>query len=114
VSPFTFDEANRTVIGATMEVARAGEAVTTLEPRLNQFDNASSLIGTPAVYTTWGGDLYLTLRSTPDPGITMSFDSSPMMWTVWLGGLTAGAGGFIAMRGRRRVRSAERARTAAS
>jgi cytochrome c-type biogenesis protein CcmF len=106
-TPFTYEEPNRTVIGANMEVVRDGERIATLEPRLNQFDNASSLIGTPAVYTTLGGDLYLTLRSTPDPGITVSFDSSPMMWTVWLGGLTAGLGGFIAARGRRRLRRAD-------
>lgn len=101
-SPFTSNEPNRTVIGANMAVERDGEPIATLQPRLNQFDNASSLIGTPAVYTRLGGDLYLTLRSTPDPSITVSFDASPMMWTVWFGGLLTGAGGFIAARGRRR------------
>ncbi len=106
-APFTYSEPNRQVIGATITVERGGDLVTTLEPRLNQFANASSLIGTPAVYTTPGGDLYLTLRSLPAPEITLSLDSSPMMWTVWLGGLLIGAGGFVAARGRRRRRSAQ-------
>ncbi len=104
-APFTTAETNRNVVGARIDVLRSGEVVTTLEPRLNQFSNASSLIATPAVHTTIGGDLYLTLRTVPEPEITLSLDSSPLMWTVWLGGLLAGAGGFVAARGRRRRRS---------
>lgn len=100
--PFTSSESNRNVVGARVEVTRSGDVVTTLEPRLNQFSNASSLIATPAVHTTLGGDLYVTLRTVPEPGITLSLDSSPLMWTVWLGGLVTGAGGFVAARGRRR------------
>jgi cytochrome c-type biogenesis protein CcmF len=106
-APFSTSETNRNVVGATVEVMRDGESVTTLRPRLNQFNNASSLIATPAVHTTFGGDLYLTLRTVPEPGITLSLDSSPLMWTVWLGGLLTGIGGFVAGRGRRRRRRRE-------
>jgi cytochrome c-type biogenesis protein CcmF len=103
--PFTINEPNRTVIGARLMVERDDRTVTVLEPRLNQFANASSLIATPAVHTKLGGDLYVTLRTLPDPEITVTLDSSPLMWTVWLGGILTGAGGFVSARGRRRTRA---------
>jgi cytochrome c-type biogenesis protein CcmF len=107
-APFTRREPNRDVQGATMIVSRNGREVTTLLPRINQFDNSAQAIPTPTVYTTLGGDLYLTLRVIDPSGITITMDSSPMMWTVWFGGLLTGAGGFLAARGRRRARASER------
>jgi cytochrome c-type biogenesis protein CcmF len=108
-APFQNNDPNRTVIGARMTIERDGQPVTVLEPSLNQYANASSLIATPAVYTTFGGDLYLTLRTLPDPDIVVSFDSSPLMWTVWLGGILAGMGGFVAGRGRKRRKALAKA-----
>jgi cytochrome c-type biogenesis protein CcmF len=108
-APFTRQEPNRTVVGARVDLLRDGGPVTTLEPRINQFDNAAAAVLTPAVHTRFGGDLYLTLRTIPAPEITLSIDTSPMMWTVWLGGLMVGIGGFVAGRGRRRTRRLETA-----
>jgi cytochrome c-type biogenesis protein CcmF len=107
-APFTRAEPNRDVQGATMLIARSGTEVATLEPRINLFANSAQAIPTPTVYTTFGGDLYLTLRVIDPSGITITMDSSPMMWTVWFGGLIVGAGGFIAARGRRREHTRDR------
>jgi cytochrome c-type biogenesis protein CcmF len=103
VAPFTRSEPNRTIVGVRLDVSRDGDPVTTLRPRLAQFDNSAQAIITPSVHTTAGGDLYTTLR-TIDPDsreIIVSLDSSPLQWLVWLGGLLAGAGGFISLRARR-------------
>ena len=107
VTPFTRNEPNRTIVGARLEVSRNGDPVTTLLPRLASFGNSAQAILTPSVHTTPAGDLYSTLR-TIDPDsreIIVSLDSSPLQWLVWLGGLMAGAGGFISLRARRQSRS---------
>ena len=103
VAPFTVNEPNRTIVGVRLDVARDGDPVTTLRPRLAQYDNSAQAIITPSVHTTPGGDLYTTLR-TIDPDsreIIVSLDSSPLQWLVWLGGILAAAGGFISLRARR-------------
>jgi cytochrome c biogenesis factor len=52
------------------------------------------------------GDLYVTLLDIPgeDPTVTISFDTSPVIWVLWLGGLVTVAGGLTAMAARRRER----------
>ena len=103
VAPFTVNEPNRTIVGARLDVSRDGRPVTTLRPRLAQYDNSAQAILTPSVHTTAGGDLYTTLR-TIDPSsreIIVALDSSPLQSLVWLGGLLAAAGGFISLRARR-------------
>jgi cytochrome c-type biogenesis protein CcmF len=102
-SPFQRREPNRLVQGATLAVTRAGDPVTVLEPRLNLFEGSALAIGSPAVHTTWRGDLYLTLKSLDPAGIVLRLDSSPLQWMVWLGGLTAAAGGFLSLQARRRA-----------
>jgi cytochrome c-type biogenesis protein CcmF len=103
VAPFTVNEPNRTIVGVRLDVARDGDPVTTLRPRLAQYANSAQAIITPSVHTTPAGDLYTTLR-TIDPGsreIIVSLDSSPLQWLLWLGGMLAAAGGFISLRARR-------------
>jgi cytochrome c-type biogenesis protein CcmF len=102
-SPFIRDEPNRRVQGATVILSRGGETVATLQPRLNLFDNSAQAIPTPAVYTTVGGDVYLTLRLIDAGHVVLTLDSSPLMLTVWVGGLITAAGGFVAYRGRLRA-----------
>ncbi|MDH5295093.1 MAG: cytochrome c biogenesis protein CcsA, partial [Acidimicrobiia bacterium] len=106
-APFSRSEPNRTIIGARLNLAVNGRSIGTVEPSLNEFSNSAQLIGTPAVFTRPGGDIYLTLRTIPDPAARFTLDSSPLMWTVWLGGITTAAGGFIARRSKRQARVRE-------
>ncbi|MBA3362143.1 MAG: heme lyase CcmF/NrfE family subunit [Acidimicrobiia bacterium] len=104
-SPFLFTEPNRRVQGATIAVAdRAGNPVTELAPRANYFGADTSGITTPAVHSTWKGDLYLTLLNIDGEGILLRLNTSPGIWLLWMGGLTVGAGGIWSLSARRRTR----------
>lgn len=107
-SPFRRDEPNRVVQGARVDVSQGDRRLTTLEPRANFYGNEVSAIVTPAVMTRPGGDLYLTLRSLDSETIELGLDTSPMIWLVWLGGLTAAAGGFWSLMARRAERASAR------
>jgi cytochrome c biogenesis factor len=76
--------------------------VTTLEPRANFYPGVTGGIVTPAVMTRPGGDLYLTLRNLDAETVELGLDTSPMIWLVWLGGLTTAMGGFWSLSVRRR------------
>jgi cytochrome c-type biogenesis protein CcmF len=106
-SPFRREEPNRVVEGARVEVHRSGELVSTLEPRANFYGGVTGGIITPAVMARPGGDLYLTLRNLDANGVELSLDTSPMIWLLWLGGLTTAAGGFWSLSARRRERAIE-------
>jgi cytochrome c-type biogenesis protein CcmF len=50
------------------------------------------------------GDLYLTIRNIDSGGVTLTLDTSPMIWLLWLGGGLAAAGGIWALSARSRER----------
>ena len=100
-APFQRSEPSKTVVGATVVVTRDGAPITELEPRHNLFGSDRSGIATPAVMSRPGGDLYLTLLDIDTSGIRLQADTTPLIWLVWLGGLTTAAGGFLAVRARR-------------
>ncbi|HSL27232.1 MAG TPA: cytochrome c-type biogenesis CcmF C-terminal domain-containing protein, partial [Acidimicrobiia bacterium] len=92
-SPFLHTEAHRRVEGATIDVRRDSELVTTLRPRANFFGTDTSGITTPAVHSGLAGDLYLTLIDIDPAGILLRANTSPGIWLLWVGGLTTAAGG---------------------
>jgi len=105
-SPFRQVQPSKTVLGARMTVTRDGNLIGLVEPSANFFGSDETGVSTPDVLHRPGGDLYITLLSTPETGsATFQFDTSPMIWVLWLGGLTTAAGGFLAMAARRRERS---------
>ncbi len=106
VSPFLQNRPEREIQGARIRVSEDGEILTEMEPRVNVI--RGSAIGTPAVYTRLGGDLYLTLRTIGPDGIDLEMNTSPLQWLLWVGGLLTAAGGFIALQGRRRTRRSVR------
>ncbi len=99
-APFLERFPNKEVQGARISVSKGGRQVAVLEPKLNIFANSSSAIGTPAVRTSPGGDLYLSLRSIDPESVTLRLDASPMQWLLWLGGIVTATGGFVSYRGR--------------
>ena len=86
---------HRQVQGATIEVRQGDQLVTELAPRANYFGTDTSGITTPAVHSTWRGDLYLTLLGLDSSGILLRLNTSPGVWLLWLGGLTTAAGGAV-------------------
>jgi cytochrome c-type biogenesis protein CcmF len=112
-SPFRRNEPNRVVQGARIDVLKEDRRLTTLEPRLNFYQAMATAVITPAVMTQADGDLYLTLRRIDADTIDLDLDTSPMIWLIWLGGLTTAAGGFWSLAVRRTERAAERDRVVA-
>ncbi len=101
-SPFLTTEPHRRVQGATIEVYRDGDLVTTLRPRANFFGTDTAGITTPAVHSGISGDLYLTLIDIDPTGILLRLNTSPGIWLLWAGGLVTTAGGIWSLTARRR------------
>jgi cytochrome c-type biogenesis protein CcmF len=88
----TFDEAeavrepHRIVRRATVSVAHDGESVARLEPSLNQYLTQREPLGTPAVRSTLGHDLYLTLMNLGGDGsIGLRAIVTPAVTWIWIG-----------------------------
>jgi cytochrome c-type biogenesis protein CcmF len=101
--PVQRTEPSRLVTGARLELRRGGRVVRVMEPRLVQYPNQVQPIGTPAVWTSLAGDLYVTLARLDDGSVDVTVYRYPLMYLLWLGGLLTAAGGIAALGGRRRV-----------
>jgi cytochrome c-type biogenesis protein CcmF len=112
-APFRRNEPNRVVQGVRVEVSRDDRAITVLEPSANFYDAETGGIITPAVMSRASGDLYLTLRDLDAESVQLGLDTSPMIWLLWLGGVTTAAGGFWSLSVSRRDRVAEERRVLA-
>jgi cytochrome c-type biogenesis protein CcmF len=104
-APFRRVEPNRVVEGAQLSVTRDDMVVGRLEPRVNLYGPDSFAVFTPAVMSKASGDLYVTLRGLDSTQVSLTLDTSPMVWMLWLGGLTAAAGGVWSLSARRRDRA---------
>lgn len=102
-APFSRVEPNRTVVGARIEALRGGRSVAVLDPRLNDYGSPSGPVVTPAVHSTPGGDLYVSLTRLDAEGLGADVRAYPLQWMVWLGGLivACGAGFSLMTRSRR-------------
>ena len=101
-SPFSRVEPNRTVLGARIDVIRDGRRVTILDPRLNDYGSASGPVITPAVHSTLGGDLYVSLTRLDGQGLQADVWAYPLQWMIWLGGLVTAAGAAFSLAAIRR------------
>jgi cytochrome c biogenesis factor len=84
---------------------RDDRVVGELEPRVNLYGPDSFAVFTPAVMSRPGGDLYVTLRSLDSTQVSLNLDTSPLVWMLWLGGLTTAAVGAWSLAARRRERA---------
>jgi cytochrome c-type biogenesis protein CcmF len=106
-SPFRQVHPSKTTVGARLTVTRDNRFVATMEPAANFFGDSDSAVSTPDVLHRPEGDVYVTLLGLPETGAaTFTFDTSPMIWVLWLGGLVTVSGGLLAMAARRRERAA--------
>lgn len=104
-SPYQQTHPSKTTVGARLTVTKDGQFVGVVEPAANFFGGSDSAVSTPDVLHRPGGDVYVTLLGLPETGsATFTLDTSPMIWVLWLGGLVAAAGGFVALAARRRER----------
>ena len=84
---------HREVQKAVVHVERNGRRLATLEPSLNQYDTQREPIMTPAVRTSLGHDLYLTLGSVGSDGrVGLRAILTPAVVWIWIGVLVMVAG----------------------
>ncbi|MGH8944867.1 MAG: heme lyase CcmF/NrfE family subunit [Acidimicrobiia bacterium] len=99
-SPFQRTVPGKTTTGARINVSRDGSPLATLEPAANYFGGDPTGVSTPDALHLAGGDIYVTMLRLDSESATLLFDTSPLIWLIWLGGLVVAAGGLTAMRGR--------------
>jgi cytochrome c-type biogenesis protein CcmF len=93
------EEPHRQSTIARFSVTKNGKPVTTLAPRMNQYQTMREPIGTPDVYSTLGGDLYLSLMNidvaSQNVGVLMI--RTPMVAWIWISVILMGLGGVLAL-----------------
>jgi cytochrome c-type biogenesis protein CcmF len=94
------------VIETRAEVTYAGPQSGTLATALRDYPNSTSAIATPAVRTSLGEDLYVTLlASDPASGaVTLHLFVNPLVAWIWIGGAVVGLGSAFAIWPERRSR----------
>jgi cytochrome c-type biogenesis protein CcmF len=82
-----------------VDVAKNGAVVKQLEPRMNQYFSMRDPIGTPSVYSTIGGDLYVSIMNLDGSGqrVGLFLLITPMVGWIWYSVLLMGLGGVISL-----------------
>jgi len=90
-------EPNRQATIARFSVTKNGQPVTTLEPRMNQYLTMREPIGTPAVYSTITGDLYVSIMNLDGDSAGILVLNEPMIGWIWIAVIMMGLGGLVAL-----------------
>jgi len=92
-------EPHRTSLVARVEVARDGRPVAVLGPRMNHYDTQREPIGTPAVRTGFGHDLYLSILNLDPATQTLGLHAlvNPMVGWIWIATFVMALGGVLAL-----------------
>ncbi|HEX2836142.1 MAG TPA: cytochrome c-type biogenesis CcmF C-terminal domain-containing protein [Thermoanaerobaculia bacterium] len=107
-------EPHRASTVAKFAVSRNGKQVATLEPRMNHYERMREPIGSPDVYTTAAGDLYISL-SNIDPAVetaSVTVFASPLVVWIWISVIVMGLGALFGLIPARRERAAREAKEA--
>jgi len=90
-------EPNREATIARFNVTKNGKALTTLDPRMNQYPAMREPIGTPAVYSTIKGDLYVSIMNLDGNTAGILVLWMPMVGWIWFAVIMMGIGGLVAL-----------------
>ncbi len=97
------------VMETRAEMTYSGPQSGTLATALRQYPNSAAAIATPAVRTSLGEDLYVTLLASDSAtgAVTVRVFLNPMVVWIWIGGFLVGVGSLFAIwPDRRRARVA--------
>ncbi|MBV8516925.1 MAG: heme lyase CcmF/NrfE family subunit [Acidobacteria bacterium] len=92
-------EPHRAVTGARFRVARDGKVVATLEPKMNQYQMMREPVGSPAVYSTAAGDLYLSLANldVANESVFITVYAAPLVMWIWVSVILMGLGALFSL-----------------
>jgi cytochrome c-type biogenesis protein CcmF len=82
---------------ARFNLSKNGAAVTTMEPRMNQYAAMREPIGTPAVYSTITRDYYISIMNLQGDQAGVLIINMPMVGWIWGSVIMMGIGGLIAL-----------------
>ncbi|HEX9162495.1 MAG TPA: cytochrome c-type biogenesis CcmF C-terminal domain-containing protein [Thermoanaerobaculia bacterium] len=96
---FDRPEPNRVATVAQIAVAKNGVQKAVLEPRMNQYLGMREPIGTPDVYSTIGGDFYLSVMNIDPAGQSVAVNAiiTPFVGWIWIAVVVMGLGGLMAL-----------------
>lgn len=99
VEPFIRTLPHRVEDGARIALSDAdcGDAFAVLEPRVHIYPNAAQAVATPAVWTGFVDDVYVSLAGEAGEDVALQVFVFPLQWLLWAGGAVVVAGGFIAL-----------------
>ncbi len=91
------EEAQRSVIGATMELMDGDRVVDVIEPKMNYYPMSQQPVPTPQVRSSLRGDLYLNLMAFREDGsnVTVKVIWEPLVPWIWFGGMVIVLGALI-------------------
>jgi cytochrome c-type biogenesis protein CcmF len=94
------------VIETRAEVTYAGPQSGSLGTALRDYPNSPTSIATPAVRTSLGEDLYVTLLASDAASqtVTLHLFVNPLVVWIWIGGAIVGLGAVFAIWPERRTR----------
>ncbi|HUP50187.1 MAG TPA: heme lyase CcmF/NrfE family subunit [Thermoanaerobaculia bacterium] len=82
---------------ASFAVLKNGTQKTILHPRMNQYETMREPIGTPDVYTTAAGDVYLSILNVDrmQQSVGVSMVQTPLVVWIWIAVILMGIGGLV-------------------
>ncbi|HEX7828173.1 MAG TPA: cytochrome c-type biogenesis CcmF C-terminal domain-containing protein [Thermoanaerobaculia bacterium] len=100
-------EPHRASTLAKFSVARNGKPVTTLAPRMSHYERMREPIGSPDVYTTAAGDLYIAISNIDPVAVTTSVTvfATPLVVWIWISVIVMGLGALFGLIPARRARA---------
>ncbi len=92
-------EPHRSSIIGRFGIARNGKSVATLTPRMSQYQMMREPIGAPDVYTTLGGDFYISLANIDPVAQTVSINvyTAPLVIWIWISVICMGLGALFSL-----------------
>jgi cytochrome c-type biogenesis protein CcmF len=92
-------EPHRSATVARFLIMKNGVRKTILEPRMNRYQMMREPIGTPDVYSTIGGDLYLSILNidTEQQSVSVNVIVTPFVGWIWFAVILMGLGGLTAV-----------------
>jgi cytochrome c-type biogenesis protein CcmF len=110
----TVAEPNRQSMRARLDVQRNGREIGPLYPRMTYYDAQREPIGSPAVHTSLGEDLYLSIHNidVQSNSVGLLVLVNPMVGWIWIATAVMALGGLMALFPTRRAQASARAAVA--
>ncbi len=92
------DQPHRRSVGARFALTKSGEAVASLEPKLNYYPTQREPVFTPDIYSTLGRDVYLSLVEIDPKGsyVVLRLITVPGIAWLWIAPILIALGSLIA------------------